>query len=246
MNFVLKLSALALSAAALSTQLSGCGESGETNIPAVKLTASTVVSQADDNSHTHTVTIPFTDISAASTIDPRQYRSETAGGHSHVIALSRDQIIDINNGQRVTVTSSAPDSGTSHTHTWKLLGGNLLYDKYCYNCHSNDKRGHNPMNVSFNVSQASAVRSPSSAQFSVSAATAPDPGYSQPTTTLLDGAALYSVCCSSCHGTLATSSKVNKTFSQIKSSITDNTGGMASLGSLSDAQIQAITAALVK
>lgn len=153
----------------------GCG--GGTNVPAVQLTASTVASQADSSSHVHTVSIPFGDVSASPGADVYQYRTQVTNGHSHVIALTKQQMIDLNNGMRVTVTSSAPDTGTNHTHAWSIQGGGLLYDKNCYNCHSNDKRGNGPMNVSFNASQTSAVVHPDSAPLSTSPAALPDPNF---------------------------------------------------------------------
>ncbi len=161
----------------------GCGENGK-NIPATKLTASVVASDADTTAHTHSITIPFTDISAIPASDIYQYRSGVSSGHSHVIAISKQQIIDLNNGMKLVLTSSAPDTGSSHTHTWNLLGGNLLYEKNCYNCHTNDKRNHSPMNVSFNSSQTSAVINPGSAPLSASTAATPDPNYSVSTVVL--------------------------------------------------------------
>lgn len=61
-----------------------------------------------------------------------------------------------------------------------------------------------------------------------------------------DGVALYGSYCQSCHGALATSSKLNRTATQITTAISTNAGGvMGSLsGSLSATQIQAIATAL--
>ena len=224
----------------------GCGGEGGTNAPATKLTASIVASNADTTTHVHTVTIPFTDVSAAPASDVYQVRSDVSSGHSHVIAISKQQMIDLNNGMRLALISSTPNSGASHTHTWSVQGGSLLYEKNCYNCHTNDKRNHSPMNVSFNSSQTSAVINPGSAPLSASTAAIPDPNYSTSVVVSLDGASLYATNCSTCHGTLASSSKQNRTFAQIKAAISSNQGGMVSLGSLSDAQLQSISTALVK
>jgi mono/diheme cytochrome c family protein/chitodextrinase len=60
-----------------------------------------------------------------------------------------------------------------------------------------------------------------------------------------DGQTLYANNCSGCHGPLATSSKLNKTASQIQAAINANTGGMGGLSGLSSAQVQAIADALV-
>jgi mono/diheme cytochrome c family protein len=56
---------------------------------------------------------------------------------------------------------------------------------------------------------------------------------------VLDVAMLYSQSCSSCHGTLANSTKTGRTASQIQSAINSNTGGMGSIN-LTSAQVQAI------
>lgn len=61
----------------------------------------------------------------------------------------------------------------------------------------------------------------------------------------LDGPTLYSNNCMACHGALATSSKLNRTASQIQGAIDANTGGMGGLNGLSPTQIQAIADALV-
>lgn len=224
----------------------GCGGENEGKAPAVLLTASTVASQADATAHTHLVTIPFTDVSASPVSDTFQYRSTISDGHSHVIALSKQQVIDIHNGMRVVLTSSVPNSGTSHTHTWNIQGGDLLYDKNCFNCHSYTKRGGNPMNVVFTPGQTFAVKNPAAAPLSTSPPATPDPNYVPSSGVSLDGVALYAANCASCHNPLATSTKPNRSFAQIKAAITGNTGGMASVGALTDAQIQAIATALIK
>jgi len=232
-----------LTIAGLSAMQFGCGEGSETNVPAVKLTVSAVVSSTD-SAHQHSVSIPFVDVSASPVATGYQYRSDTAVGHSHVIALSQQQMIDLNNGMQLTVVSSVPSSGVSHTHTWMIQGGSVLYEKNCYNCHSNDKRGQNPMNVSFNVSQTGAVRSPGMAPVSTATPATPDPNY-MPTTTAPDGAALYASQCASCHNPLASSTKSNRSAAQIKAAIS-GVGAMNGLSTLTDAQIQAIATALIK
>lgn len=102
------------------------------------------------------------------------------------------------------------------------------------------------MNVSFNASQTSAEVNPSSAPLSTSLAATPDPLYLTTTVVSLDGAALYAANCSACHGSLASSNIPNRTFTLIKGAITNNSGGMASLGSLTDAQLQAVATALIR
>lgn len=242
------LKAITVSAAivTMTAMLTGCGEGREDNVPAVKLTASAIVSEPAADGHGHSVVIQFTDISPTPAADLFQYRSSDNTGHSHVIALSKQQMIDLNNGMRLTVTSSAQSSSTPHTHTWNIQGGSVLYDKNCYNCHTNDKRGHTPMNVSFSSDQINAVKNPTTSPLSTSPAAIPDPAFTPTTTILLDGQALYTSNCSGCHGPLASSSKLNKSFALIKGAITSNTGGMYSFASLTDAQLQAIATALIK
>jgi len=69
----------------------------------------------------------------------------------------------------------------------------------------------------------------------------------------IDGAALYSADCASCHGALATSTKRTRTALQIQTAINNNVGGMLngsppaaqSLSTLTPAQVAAIAAALL-
>ena len=151
----------------------------------------------------------------------------------------------LKSGLRVIVTSTAAADG--HTHTWEIQGGNVLYESICYNCHSNDKRGAAGMpgtNYTPLQSQRDALANPSAAPLST--APAPNPT-STPTpsgTGAPDGAALYASNCAGCHGPLATSTKRGRSVSQIKSAIASPSTGMGYLGTLTDAQIQAIATAL--
>jgi mono/diheme cytochrome c family protein len=60
----------------------------------------------------------------------------------------------------------------------------------------------------------------------------------------IDGAALYDNNCSSCHGSLSTSSKLGATAEMIQDAIQNDTGGMGSLSKLTALDIQAIAQAL--
>jgi mono/diheme cytochrome c family protein len=243
MTVYMKRSSGLVMATAIALVLSACGEGSETNAPAVRLTASTVASQTTD-AHAHTVDIPFIDVSAAPVDSGYQYRSSSVSGHSHVIALSRQQMVDLNNGMQLTLISSTPGSGAGHTHTWSIQGGSVLYEKNCYNCHGNDNRGRNPMNVVFNAGQINAVRSPGSAPVSSSTPAVPDPIFSS-SSIPPDGASLYAGACASCHGPLATSTVSNRTAAQIRTAI-NGISRMNSLSTLTDAQLQAIATALAK
>ena len=187
----------------LSALLFGCGEGRETSTPSVQLSASKVASSTV-SAHSHSVTIPFSDVSLTPANTVTQYRSDTVNGHSHVIAFSAQQMIDLSNGLQLSLTSSAPDTGAAHIHVWNIQGGSVLYEKNCYNCHSNDKRNNNPMNVSFNAGQTAAVKNPGGASLSNSTAAIPDPSYqpsvpATPPAASPDGALLYASKCASCH-----------------------------------------------
>jgi mono/diheme cytochrome c family protein len=236
-NNLKSLLAVASMAFALAI-LGGCGGDGSDK-PAVQLSASEVTS-GTANAHTHTVSIPFSDLGTAVQVN---YTSSSTSGHTHLIALSSQQISDLITGMRVIVTSTAAPDG--HTHTWEIMGGNILYESKCYNCHGNGKRGSSRMpGTSYTplASQQAALANPSAAPLSTAPAVTPD--ITPPPTPTLDGAALYSLNCSTCHGPLATSSKRGSSVTQIKNAIATPSTGMGSLNTLTDAQIQAIADAI--
>lgn len=162
--------------------LVGCGEG--TNTPSTPLTASTVSSNPPTNlvdSHTHSVSIPFSDLGGGKTVN---YRSSVTSGHSHVIALSAGQLADLYNGLRVQVVSTPAADG--HTHLWNILGGQIVYESICYNCHSNDKRGVSQMNSSQPPlqSQKNALQSPPTQPLSSAVSATPDPNFGTTAQTL--------------------------------------------------------------
>jgi mono/diheme cytochrome c family protein len=59
-----------------------------------------------------------------------------------------------------------------------------------------------------------------------------------------DGPTLYAQSCASCHGSLASSSKIGATATRIQDAVNANAGGMGGLSNLSAAQVQAIANAL--
>ena len=69
-------------------------------------------------------------------------------------------------------------------------------------------------------------------------------GSTPPPPTPTNGATLYTNNCSGCHGPLATSSKLNRTATQIQNAINANAGGMGGLSGLTATQVQAIADAL--
>ncbi len=224
--------------------LGGCEK--KTNPPAAALGAS-VVASMPTGGHSHDVTIPFADMAASTTM---QYvSSSAAGGHTHVIALTPEQFADLHAGKRVSVTSSP--TADAHKHAWELLGGNLLYESICYNCHSNDKRGSAGMpgtNYTPLQSQRDALFYPAGAPLSLATPATPDPDFigAAATATSADGAVLYEVNCAECHVSLAKSSKRGRTAAEIKAAIANAGTGMSRLAGLTDAQISAIAAALGK
>lgn len=255
MKFTVKNVFTALIIVTLAAMQTGCGggdsEDGVT-APSVSLSASTVASSTA-SAHAHSVSIPFTDVSASPSAAGYQYRSNDVSGHSHVIALSQQQMIDLNSGLQLSLTSSSPSSGVAHIHTWNIQGGSVLYEKNCFNCHSNKERNRTPASnskmgtsFSFTGSQISALNNPGGATQSTAIAAIPDPNYT-PGTTPLDGASLYAGACATCHGPLASSQKRGRTASQIQTAINTNAGaqmGTASLKTLTPAQVQAIADAL--
>jgi mono/diheme cytochrome c family protein len=234
-------SLLAVASMALALAImGGCGGGDDgADKPAVQLSASEVAS-GTTNTHTHTVSIPFSDLGTTAQVN---YTSSSTSGHTHLIALSPQQVSDLIEGMRVIVTSTAASDG--HTHTWEIMGGNILYESRCYNCHGNGKRGSSRMpGTSYTplASQQAALANPAAAPLSTAPAVTPDT--TPPTIPTLDGAALYTSNCSTCHGPLATTSKKGSSATQIKNAIATPSTGMGSLTTLTDAQIQAIADAI--
>ncbi len=62
--------------------------------------------------------------------------------------------------------------------------------------------------------------------------------------TPLDGVALYNLHCAGCHGPHATTSKPNRSSTQITNAINNNVGGMGFLSSLTPAEVDAIATGL--
>jgi mono/diheme cytochrome c family protein len=58
------------------------------------------------------------------------------------------------------------------------------------------------------------------------------------------GTLLYASNCAGCHGVITTSTKIGADFSRIQNAIINNTGGMSSLATLAETDIQAISAVL--
>ena len=76
----------------------------------------TVYSSTTAN-HTHNITISASDLNNPPS-SGKTYTSSTTNGHSHALTLTQAQLIDINNGNTVTVISS---NNNGHTHTWTII-----------------------------------------------------------------------------------------------------------------------------
>src|SRR5512143_2197130 len=153
-----------------------------------------------------------------------------------------------------TGTSDTTVSGT-------LIDGAALYASDCSGCHgslaTSGKKGASVAEIqnaiSHNWGGMGAFASLSSEQLqaimtalSGAAATSSSPTSTTSSSTSLDGAALYTDNCSSCHGALSASSKRGATVSMIQTAISNNFGGMGKFSKLTSAQIQAIADALAK
>ena len=127
--------------------------------------------------------------------------------------------------------------------------GAALYASYCASCHgplaSSTKLGAtaNLIQTGINtISNMSSLSSLTSAQIQAIAAilqsTTPNP------TPSTDGTALYASYCASCHGPIVSSSKIGASVTRIQTAIS-TISNMSSLSTLTSAQIQAISTALM-
>ena len=140
--------------------------------------------------------------------------------------------------------------------------GSTLYDSKCAVCHGTlassskkgmtvvrlqDAIGSNIGGMGFLSTLTTAdIQALVSALSSATSTPAPTPTQISTSTSppVLDGSALYSSNCASCHGALASSTKVGATTSRIQTAINSGTGGMGLLSALSSLQIDAIASTL--
>ncbi|MGE5809215.1 MAG: c-type cytochrome [Nitrospirota bacterium] len=127
--------------------------------------------------------------------------------------------------------------------------GAALYAQYCSSCHgalaTSSKSGATASRIQAGINNTNAMKSLSnltSTQIQ-DIATALGASSPAPTPTTTDGAVLYTTYCSSCHGSLAASSKAGRTATQIQTAI-GSVGSMSYLSNLTTTQVQAIASAL--
>lgn len=73
------------------------------------------VTSAETSGHTHRVTVLFADLSAAP-VGGVTYTS-TSSGHIHDLKIAQTELVAIEGGASVTVTSS---KSAGHTHDWTI------------------------------------------------------------------------------------------------------------------------------
>jgi mono/diheme cytochrome c family protein len=187
---------------ALMLAACGTGGSGGSGGSIATVDGSVLASEVTLN-HQHAVTVPFADVTAAPAQTVYQYRSDEVDGHSHVVAFTAEQMIDMNNGMTVVTTSSDPLTGAPHIHEWTMTGATMLYDQYCYNCHGDNKRnsGRTMEDWMLTNQQKMSIRNPGGSMMSGSMGMNPDPNYNPGGNPppAADGASLYAADCSGCH-----------------------------------------------
>jgi mono/diheme cytochrome c family protein len=130
-----------------------------------------------------------------------------------------------------------------------VTDGPTLYASYCAGCHSalatSTKTGITLARLQ------NAIAGNTGGMGSISLTTAQEQAIvtaltpaSTPPPPVTDGPTLYTNYCASCHGALATSTKGGATSTRIQTAITNNTGGMGSLSTLTATQVSAIATAL--
>ncbi len=149
------------------------------------------------------------------------------------ISLTSSQIKSISDYLRGITTTPPPTDGAS------------LYGTYCQSCHGAlatsaklNRTATQITNAISSVGQMSTINL-SSTQIQAIAAALVSTTTPPPTT---DGASLYGTYCQSCHGALASSSKLNRSATQITNAI--STVNQMNTINLTSTQIQSIAAAL--
>gem|GEM_PF-3073139 len=190
--------------------------------------------------------------SLASTTKPGRTAAQISGAISSVSVMNTATLRSLSSAQITAIASVLPPAPTPTPTPAPTLDGATLYATYCSSCHnslaSTTKPGRTAAQISGAISSVSVMntatlRSLSSAQISAIASVLPPAPTPTPTPATLDGATLYATYCSSCHNSLASTTKPGRTATQISSAIT-SVSAMNSLSTLSSAQISAIASVL--
>ena len=222
------------------------------NIPAPPVMIGyTLYSANCSGCHGHIANSALVGLSTPATISAAIARD--LGGMSFLSRLNAGEIqaIDmaINNPASAPSTPAAPLPGAG-------TSGAILYANSCSGCHgplaTSTKLGATFVRIqnaiSGNIGGMGSFISLTGADLqAIEAAlnpTVPASGVPATPPSVIDGAALYTSNCTGCHGPLATSTKQGITIARFQTAVTNNTGGMSYLSSLTVNQVQAIVTAL--
>ena len=180
--------------------------------------------------------------------------SHNFGGMGAFADLSPEQLQAIMTALSDAGAATSPTITTNATDTTASpVAGAALYKANCASCHGalamSSMAGATASMIQMAISNNyGGMRQFSNLTFaeiqSIASALAPITApTTAPTPAQTGGAALYTTYCSSCHGSLAASSKAGRTAAQIQTAL-GSVGQMSSLSFLTATQVQAIAAAL--
>ena len=143
----------------------------------------------------------------------------------------------------ITLVGSDNTSFTQTDINLNVTDGSTLYANNCASCHgilaSSAKLGSTALQIQNGISTVSGMHSLSTLTSAQIQSIADVLKTTTPAPVITDGATLYANNCASCHGILASSTKLGSTALQIQNGIS-TVSGMHSLSTLTSAQIQSI------
>lgn len=104
----------AMVAAPATLYLTGCG--GDDSAAPASVDGFSIQSTVV-NGHSHNVVVKNADLASPPAAGVR-YTSDGLG-HTHMITLTQQQLVDINEGRAVSVDSDADNTG--HSHAWNII-----------------------------------------------------------------------------------------------------------------------------